>query len=818
MTTPSFRYVSCCSIALVVGLLGAVVYVISLSVAPKPAFAAVLDGCIEDVFNEYNGGGSLNCTSNDIEIVALSNVTILDDGCAFVGDTVTFDADFTVQLNATARHDIGLYIATDGGDAITGSCVVDTLSLSTSGVVDLDGTSDDTNGADAFGYCSPDSGGTLSVPTQPCNENADCVFGDTCEEFGPGIQDTCGDMNSANNPIVTRIANLTILCLDDDDDGSADLPYSASWRQPGANDLCLAELAAFPGNVAKCKEGLRVSQIPIAKTINVIKDLTPNTDPGLFNLEVDGNVEFADAGDGDMTGEVAVSVGVHTVSESAGTGTSLSGYNTDITCQDTVGRCTLDNAIACLTDPICRDNAAGTCDLTPTTVASCTGCTSLTLPLLSQQCAIVCTISNTSVCETLNCDDGVGCTDDSCNPQTGQCVNTANNANCDDGVWCTDDVCDPINDCQFTTLSCDDGVACTDDACDVETGDCVNTANDAKCSAPDPPCEGGQVCDAAAGCVDLQDAELSTPCDADGDLCTQDHCDGSGQCVFLTGTPCCGNGVIDPNAGETCDPPGASICPGGAECPADCVCHCGNGVLDPGEQCDPPELQPAENCGNQIDDDGDGLVDCRDAEDCPAFCKRDRTDPDDAITDVPCTNHRTCRLQFGRLADCFSVGTCDSQCQIANRCERIDRDPARICFGTKPGAFDRFRFHGRFVVPEVADPAVEGLTVTLSNENGVIYQGTLLPGDLSLNARGTAYIYKDQTVRESGGKRDGLVLVKVKYRTIRGKPNLVVHLKALGDLSQATIPRMAIQVDLGSFGGYTETEWEVIRNGWRARY
>ncbi len=76
------------------------------------------------------------------------------------------------------------------------------------------------------------------------------------------------------------------------------------------------------------------------------------------------------------------------------------------------------------------------------------------------------------------------------------------------------------------------------------------------------------------------------------------------QCNPATAT--CGNGKLDP--GEQCDPgsgsaggafPGGSTggafpCPGGEVCTAQCTCSgstppptCGNGKLDPGEQCDP---------------------------------------------------------------------------------------------------------------------------------------------------------------------------------------------------------------------------------------
>jgi hypothetical protein len=45
--------------------------------------------------------------------------------------------------------------------------------------------------------------------------------------------------------------------------------------------------------------------------------------------------------------------------------------------------------------------------------------------------------------------------------------------------------------------------------------------------------------------------------------------------------PKCGDGHLDP--GEQCDPPN------GTTCLAGCSLPCGNGLIEPGEQCDPPD-------------------------------------------------------------------------------------------------------------------------------------------------------------------------------------------------------------------------------------
>jgi hypothetical protein len=67
----------------------------------------------------------------------------------------------------------------------------------------------------------------------------------------------------------------------------------------------------------------------------------------MFNLQIDGQTEFADAQNGDTTGPVVVSAGssidpdpvgdTHTVGETAGTGTNFSLYDEEIICEDRDG-------------------------------------------------------------------------------------------------------------------------------------------------------------------------------------------------------------------------------------------------------------------------------------------------------------------------------------------------------------------------------------------------------------------------------------------------------------------------------------------------
>jgi Ca2+-binding RTX toxin-like protein len=66
----------------------------------------------------------------------------------------------------------------------------------------------------------------------------------------------------------------------------------------------------------------------------VVKSLSPATDPGRFNLQVDGTTQAANAGNGASTGAISVNTGNHTVGETAGTNANLDDYDKSISCDD----------------------------------------------------------------------------------------------------------------------------------------------------------------------------------------------------------------------------------------------------------------------------------------------------------------------------------------------------------------------------------------------------------------------------------------------------------------------------------------------------
>ncbi len=168
-----------------------------------------------------------------------------------------------------------------------------------------------------------------------------------------------------------------------------------------------------------------------------------------------------------------------------------------------------------------------------------------------------------------NCNDGVSCTDDSCNEGTDSCDNVANDANCDNGLFCDGaETCSATLDCQAGTApNCNDGVGCTDDSCNEGTDSCDNVANDASCDNG-LFCDGAETCHATLDCQAGSDPCTPFGCDEVGDVC--DECNVDTDCddgLFCNGAETCNAGSCqagsDPCPGEGCDETGDVCLPGG---------------------------------------------------------------------------------------------------------------------------------------------------------------------------------------------------------------------------------------------------------------
>jgi hypothetical protein len=73
---------------------------------------------------------------------------------------------------------------------------------------------------------------------------------------------------------------------------------------------------------------------------------------------------------------------------------------------------------------------------------------------------------STTCTSDVDCNDGVGCTDDSCNEATNSCDNEPNDTNCpDDGEYCNGtEYCDAVNDCSSPGDPCLPGEICNETA------------------------------------------------------------------------------------------------------------------------------------------------------------------------------------------------------------------------------------------------------------------------------------------------------------------------------------------------------------------
>ena len=98
------------------------------------------------------------------------------------------------------------------------------------------------------------------------------------------------------------------------------------------------------------------------------------------------------------------------------------------------------------------------------------------------------------LCEDQDCDDGNPCTVDTCDPSNGSCPNpdVPDGTACNDGGnpgECTAGLC--VGLC--VGVLCDDGNECTDDICDPATGNCTypDVADDTECDSGSGVCESG---------------------------------------------------------------------------------------------------------------------------------------------------------------------------------------------------------------------------------------------------------------------------------------------------------------------------------------
>ncbi|MEM9860471.1 MAG: DUF4215 domain-containing protein [Myxococcota bacterium] len=210
-------------------------------------------------------------------------------------------------------------------------------------------------------------------------------------------------------------------------------------------------------------------------------------------------------------------------------------------------------------------------------------------------CGVECVFGAISACAD---DDGCcapGCTaldDNDCMPMCGNGAIEAGEtceagvgagcpARCDDGDVCTRDALMGSVDACTAECGATPIESCTnDDGC---CGPGCNASNDNDCSAScgNGTIEPGESCEPGVG------MGCPTSCD-DGMVCTRDTLSGSAancnaSCTSVAITACDG--------GDGCCAPGCN-----ARNDSDCSPVCGNGVMEPGEDCDDANADPNDGC------------------------------------------------------------------------------------------------------------------------------------------------------------------------------------------------------------------------------
>ena len=300
--------------------------------------------------------------------------------------------------------------------------------------------------------CDPGSGCAYAPNSSTCNDNDACTLVDACKAGA------CIGSNAANcddgNP-----------CTDDSCDKVSSCKHLAvggtcsDGNVCTVNDACAAGLCV-PGAPKTCDDGLPCT--------------TDSCDP-LKGCAAANNSLPCDDGNGCTVGDACLGGGC------------IPGKT--IGCDDN-NPCTNDS---CDPEKGCQHAA---------NIASCNDNNACTVgdSCVAGACAGV---------QVLSCDDGNVCTDDICTPITG-CNHSNNKAACSDGSVCTGgDQCSLGACVAGPAIPCNDGNGCTNDSCDAVQG-CVFTNNTVACDDSNG-CTGNDLC-AAGKCAGTVGCAATATC------------------------------------------------------------------------------------------------------------------------------------------------------------------------------------------------------------------------------------------------------------------------------------------------------------------
>jgi len=407
------------------------------------------------------------------------------------------------------------------------------------------------------------------------------------------------------------------------------------------------------------------------------------------------------------------------------------------------------------------------------------------------------------------CDDGNQTNGDGCdnNCTTSRCGNgiKAPNEQCDDGntmagdgcsANCTIEVCG--NGIVDPGEQCDDGNHVNGDACDnnCTTPRCGNGIQDPGEECDDANQVNGDACDNNCTLPRCGNG-IQDP----GEQCDEGALNGTpGHCEANCTQPKCGNGVMD--SGEQCDD-GNLV--DGDGCEHDCTLpRCGNGIMDAGEQCDDGNLVDGDGCEHdcKLAVCGNGILDMNLGEQCDHGALNGT--PNDACT-AQCKLHEIC----GNLVDDDGNGLIDCDDPVCP-CEPFERDPAQIRpRGPKAPTKYFFKAFGRIDPLTDIDPEHEGFGVVLTDSQGIVYTATLGPGLMQPTKLGSRrWRFNDRNAKKGTSTHFGLSKVQIDPHYGGYK----VEIDAYGDFSKAEA-EMTLQFVVGNDEFFNKATWTPTKNG-----
>jgi hypothetical protein len=533
--------------------------------------------------------------------------------------------------------------------------------------------------------CDVATGCTFSKTTAACDDGNACTGADVCKDNSctSGAAVVCGD----GNP-----------CTEDGCDAKTGCAFLANAAPCTDGNACTVGDA--------CKGGVC---LPGAST--VCDDANPCT---ADSCDVVAGCKFApktqpcDDGSactvGDVCQDGACTPGKPVVCND-GNGCTDDGCDAATGCTNAANTAPCTDGNACSVGDACKGGvclpgASTVCDdANPCTADSCDAVAGCKFAPKAQPCddGSACTVGD--VCQggacapgkPLVCNDGNGCTDDSCDATTG-CTSAANTAPCNDGNTCSvDDTCKD-GACQPGTATvCDDGNPCTTDSCDAKAG-CKATANAL-------PCTDGSVCTVGDACKDgACGAGKSVNCN-DGNACTQDECDAQEGCLSKEFSAPCSDGnnctLDDACQKGACLPGAAKVCDDANPCTTDhcdakagCKFAVNSLPCDDGSVCTVGDVCDAGACksGKPVNCN-DGNVCTDDACDQKAGCTQQANGAACNDNNV-CTAGETCKggaCAVGMAVACTDDGnTCtDAVCDPAAGCKNVNNaltcDDGKAC-------------------------------------------------------------------------------------------------------------------------------------------